>query len=111
MILDEDEPDSLGTASGDIETNAAERDASLCRAMNPPGLERWHDIEADCYVDEEPPVGLQREEQQGSAVSSPAHYSAAAATQHQGHDFAFQQEDDAVGAQGITREYSRIELV
>jgi hypothetical protein len=44
----------------------------LSKPINPSTPERWYDVEAGCYIDEELPLGLRLEEQQGLAVSTPA---------------------------------------
>jgi len=92
VIIEDDEPESMDVedeataASNDVDTIRAEQDASpsstilnqdptseLSKPIIPSGPERWYDVEAGCYVDEEPLLGLEPEDQEGSAASTPAH--------------------------------------
>jgi hypothetical protein len=48
-------------------------DPELSKPIVLSDAERWYNIEAGCYVDKGPPLGLELEEQQGSAISTPVH--------------------------------------
>jgi hypothetical protein len=90
MIIEENEPDSIDAkdkaeaASDNVDAIRAQRDVSLSSTLlnqdpafkskpDTSAPERWYNVEAGCYIDEELPLGLGPEEQQGSAVSTPAH--------------------------------------
>jgi hypothetical protein len=78
--------DEAEAPRGGVDPSNAERDANPYSALlnqdTDPKLskpivssspERWYDVEAGCYVEEEPLPGLESEGQEGSAASTPAH--------------------------------------
>jgi hypothetical protein len=98
VVIDDDEPDSTDdededededeaeVTRGSADPSSAEQDANpysalltqdtdpkLCKPIIPSSPERWYDVEAGCYVDEEPLLGLKPKGQEGSAASTPAH--------------------------------------
>ena len=94
VVIDDDEPDSTDDEDvdeaeaprGGVDPSNAERDANPYSALlnqdTDPKLskpivssspERWYDVEAGCYVDEEPILGLEPEGQEGSAASTLVH--------------------------------------
>ena len=76
MILEDDKRDTPDpeaaavSASVDAGTDFA-FELSKSIVLSSPG--RWYDVEAGCYIDEEPSLGLETEEQRGPAVSTPTH--------------------------------------
>jgi hypothetical protein len=48
-------------------------DPELCKPIIPSSPERWYNVEASCYVNKEPLLGLEPKDQEGSAASTPAH--------------------------------------
>ena len=74
MILDNNEPDSPGLETAAVSA-LIDVGAGSAFELKPIGLfppERWYDVEAGCYVDEELPLGLEPE-QEGLAASTPVH--------------------------------------
>ena len=95
VVIDDDEPDSVDNEDededgaeatrGSVDPSGAEQDANpysalltqdtdpkLCKLIIPSSPERWYNVEAGCYVDEEPLLGLEPG-QESSAASTPAH--------------------------------------
>ena len=84
---DEDEDEDKAEATrGGVDPSSTEQDANpysalltqdtdpeLCKLIIPFSPERWYNVEAGCYVDEEPLLGLEPKGQKGSAASTPAH--------------------------------------
>lgn len=66
MVLEDDELDSTEAedeaeaASGDVDVSSVKRDA-----IEPSGPERWYDVEAGCYIDDEVPPSPGLGEQDG----------------------------------------------
>jgi len=48
-------------------------DPELCKPIIPSSPERWYDVEAGCYVHEEPLLCLEPKGQEGSAASTSVH--------------------------------------
>jgi hypothetical protein len=93
MIIEDNEPDSTDAEDEaeaasddvDVDTIRVQRDASLSstlpnqdpapelsKPIDPSASERWYDVEAGCYIDEELPPGLEPEVQEGLTTSTPA---------------------------------------
>jgi hypothetical protein len=91
VIIEDNEPDSIDTkdaakaASDDVDAIRAERDASpsitlpnqdptskLSKPIDWFAPERWYDVEASCYIDEELPLGLEPKVQEGLTTSTPS---------------------------------------
>jgi hypothetical protein len=83
---DENEDEEAEATRGSVDPSSAEQDANpysalltqdtdpeLCKPIIPSSPERWYDVDAGCYVDEEPLLGLEPKGQEGSAASTPAH--------------------------------------
>jgi hypothetical protein len=98
VVIDDDEPDSTDDEGEDgdedkaeatrdgVVPSSAEQDANpystlltqdtdpeLCKPIIPSSPERWYNVEAGCYVDEEPLLGIELKGQEGSAASTTAH--------------------------------------
>jgi hypothetical protein len=94
VVINDDEPDSTDdededeakATRGSVDPSSAEQDANpysalltqdtdpeLCKPIIPSSPERWYDVEAGCYVDEEPLLGLELKGQEGSAASTLVH--------------------------------------
>src|ERR1700729_2442351 len=79
-----DAEDAAEAASDEVNAVKARRDASLSNTLpnqdpafelgkpiDPSGPERWYDVEAGCYIDEELPPGLGPMVQEGVTTSTP----------------------------------------
>jgi hypothetical protein len=69
---------SVGPGSAEQDANlynallTQNTDPELCKPIIPSGPERWYDVEAGCYIDEELPLGLEPKVQEDLTTSIPA---------------------------------------
>ena len=98
VVIDDDEPDSTNDEDedededeaevirGSVDPSSAEQDANpysafltqdkdpeLRKPIIPSSTERWYDVDAGCYIDDEPLIGLEPRGQKGSAASTLVH--------------------------------------